>query len=253
MLAESVVRIRVTPVKDSVLVSIGLFACLASFPQPAAERLRLGRLDYVNLSAGRKVGDYTIDIRQVSGVEKHYAFEAVARFSNRFGGFESQQWTCVTTRGLQPISASLTFGNSHQLPAFSITYRSDRVTGFVRIRKGPEAGKTRAVDTILPRDTFDQRLDWATLVASDLQSGAQFRFNVYDPVIGLSHAYAQVGDVRRLRVPAGTFEVYPIVYKIAKSTGSEEYKIFVTQSQPRLLIREDFENGVVGQLAKIEQ
>ncbi|MGB6986235.1 MAG: hypothetical protein WBD74_09725 [Candidatus Aquilonibacter sp.] len=184
---------------------------------------------------------------------KHYDFLAAARFSNGFNGFRTQRWECVTTSALEPISATLSFGNPSQPPIFDIKYASGRVTGFVLRRKGPNAGTRRSIDTALPSGTFDQRVDWATVLASDLNPGSRFRFNVYDPSIGLSRAEAQVGPATRITVPAGSFNVFPVVYTIAKSSGTETYKVFVTRALPRLLIREDFQNGVVGELVRIDQ
>jgi hypothetical protein len=237
-----------------------LMACAVKYPssggvpfaRPDAERMRLGEFEYSNSSGGKKVGDSTITIRLVDGLRRRYEFAAIARFSTGFSGFGSQHWMCVTTPTLEPILATLTFGDSTHAPTFEISYASGRVTGFVRNRKGPDAGVRRSVSAALPSGTFDQRVDWATVLASDLEPGTRFQFNVYDPSIGLSRAKGQVSAARWVRVPAGSFDVYPVVYEIVKSSGTERYEVFVTRETPRMIIREDFQNGVRGQLVRIE-
>ncbi len=215
--------------------------------RPDGRRLRLGEFEYRNVSGGKIVGEDAMSIRLAESPSR-YEFRADAKFSSGFHGFSSQHWECVTTPALQPVSARLTFGNATQPPVFAITYAVGRVTGFVLNRKGPDAGKRRSVDAALPAGTFDQRVDWATVLASPLAPGRRFEFNVYDPSLGVSHADAKVGAALRVRVPAGSFDVYSVVYRIAKSTGTETYKVFVTRASPRMLVREDFQNGVVGEL-----
>lgn len=239
---------------------LSLTACAVRYPslggvpfaRPNAERMRLGEFEYSNSSGGEKVGGSTITIRLVDGLRRRYDFVATATFSTGVSGFSSQHWECVTTPALEPIFATLTFGDSSHAPTFEIRYASGRVTGFVRSRKGRDAGVRRSVSAALPSGTFDQRVDWATVLASDLEPGTQFQFNVYDPSIGLSRAKGQVRAARWVRVPAGSFDVYPVVYEIAKSGGTERYAVFVTRDIPRMIIREDFQNGVLGQLVRIE-
>lgn len=217
---------------------------------PDAHRLKTGQFQYLDLYQGKNVGTGTITIGKRPD-SANYDFSAVATFpsSTGFKGFQSQRWECITTSALKPISATLAFGKGSNIPpVFDLKYLSGRVTGFALNRKGPNAGAKRPVDTILPANTFDQRVDWATILASDLQAGRQFEFNVYDPGTGVSHVAVRVSSLELLHVPAGTFDVYKVVYRIEKSSGTEQYEMWPSRNVPRTLVQEKFPNGDVGEL-----
>lgn len=217
---------------------------------PDAQRLKIGEFQYQDVHQGKNVGTSTITIRKLRH-STNYGFSAVATFprSAGFKGFESQRWECVTTSALKPISAMLTFGQGSEMPPiFDIKYVPGRVTGFALNRKDPNAGSTRPINAALPANTFDQRLDWATILASDLQTERHFEFNVYDPGTAVSHVVVQVGPSEALHVPAGIFAVYRVLYRIEKSSGTEQYEMWPSRSIPRTLVQERFPNGVVGQL-----
>lgn len=218
---------------------------------PDAHRLKTGQFLYQDLYQGKNVGTGTITIGQRAGSNR-YEFSARATFPSGTGfqGFQSQRWECVTTAALRPVSATLAFGEGRSVsPVFDLHYVPGRVTGFALDRKGPPAGARRSVDQALPADTFDQRLDWATILASDLEARRQFEFNVYDPGTGVSQVTVQVGAPEPVHVPAGTFDAYRVIYRIDKSSGKEEYEVWPSRAVPRLLIQERFPNGDVGELA----
>lgn len=102
----------------------------------------------------------------------------------------------------------------------------------------------------MPAGIIDQRIDWAAVMASDIARGRALRFSVYDPSLGVSPVTATVGDAERITVPAGTFEVYPITYHIAKATGTEQYRVFATRAVPRMMVREVFPDSIVTDLAE---
>jgi hypothetical protein len=217
--------------------------------RPDAHRVRTGQFQYQDTDHSRKVGGGTIIVRELphSG---NYDFSAYLPQAVR--GFDSQRWECITTRTLQPVSAMLSFGRGGaNPPVFDIHYSAGRVTGFVINRKEPHPGEKRLVNDVLPADTFDQRVDWAAVLASGLAAGRQFEFNVYDPGIGVSHVTVRVASSERIQVPAGCFEVYPVFYRIQKKTGTEEYEISASRDLPRLLVREKFPNDIVTELVAI--
>ncbi len=88
------------------------------------------------------------------------------------------------------------------------------------------------------------------MCASKFNSNRDLEFNVYDPA-GISHVLVQKGPLESVRVPAGQFAVYPITYKIKKRTGTETYKVFVTQGEPRIMIREIFPDGSQSDLISV--
>lgn len=227
---------------------------MAIQPGPDVHRLRTGTFQYQDKYQGREVGSGKITIRELPN-SANYEFSAVSTFpaSTGFTGFQSQRWECITTSALEPITATLTFGRGNDKPpVFDLKYASGRVSGFVLHRKGPDSGAKRSVDTTLPANTFDQRLDWATILASKLRSGRQFEFFVYDPGTGVSRVAVRVGSAESLHVPAGTFDVFRVIYRIENSGATKQYQIWPSRSVPRILVKEKFPNGDVGELVGLD-
>ena len=204
-------------------------------------RLRTGTFEYHDFTGSKDLGTSRIVIDQARGSD-------VIRFSSVVSGSLSERWQAVAKLSFEPISASLSFGEAQRTPAFRISYKRGRVTGFMVERKGPKTGAKHAIDESLGPDIVDQRIDWAAVSASDFGAGPEFEFDVYDPGIGISHVLARHGSAQSVRVPAGEFEVHPITYEIAKRSGTEVYTVFVTRDPPRILVREDFPNGVESEL-----
>lgn len=226
-----------------VLVACGLLyaALTAQTRQPSVQRefdagrLKLGTFVYRETQAGKDAGKSEIEIERIEGTGN-------LRFSSVVTGVFSQQWSVITTPELSPISARLSFGQTAQTVAFDLTYAGNKVSGFSLERSGPKAGTKRLIDDVIPAHTVDQRIDWAAVSASDLNSNRNLEFQVYDPS-GLSRVLVQKGELEFVRVPAGRFAVYPITYKITKGTATESYKVFVTQGEPRIMVREIFPGG----------
>jgi hypothetical protein len=214
--------------------------------RPDGHRLRTGQFIYRDSSNGKQLGTSRIAI-ELTAVGGNYDFSAETI------GYGDQQWESIATPSFAPLSAKLSFGKAeNSSPAFDLTYVPGRVTGFMvtHTHSKPESGMKRAVDAFVPADTVDQRIDWATVLANDLQPGGRFQFSVYDPGIGVSHVLAQVGPLERIHVPAGFFHVFRITYRVDKATGTEQYVVFASQSLPRVMVREDFPDGTRSELAE---
>lgn len=41
-----------------------------------------------------------------------------------------------------------------------------------------------------------------------------------------------------------------VTYWVKKSTGAERYIVYVSESLPRFMVREDFPDGTIGELVK---
>lgn len=219
-----------------------------------ATRLKTGLFIYQdrNHDDGSVVGSSRILIRRV-GHESDYEFSNLATFASGFLGFHSQRWNAVASVRFQPKSADLSFLNGNEVaPIFDISYRAGRATGFVVSRLSDGASKKSYVNDPIPADTVDQRIDWATVIANDLKAGRHFEFNVYDPKSGVGHVQADVGALSDVRVPAGDFVSYAIDYRIHKVNGVEHFRVFASKETPRFMVREEFPNGVVTDLVRIE-
>ncbi|WP_445144957.1 hypothetical protein [Dyella sp. Tek66A03] len=219
-----------------------------------ATRLKTGLFAYQdrNQDDGSVVGSSRIVIRRL-GNESEYEFSNLATFTSGFLGFHSQRWTTVASKRFQPKSAALSFLNGSEVaPIFDIIYQAGKATGFVVSRSSNEAAKKSYVNDPIPADTVDQRIDWAAVIANDLEVGRHFEFNVYDPKGGISHVQADVGALIDVHVPAGDFVSYAIDYRIHKANGIEHFRVFASKESPRFMVREEFSNGVVTDLVRIE-
>ena len=212
--------------------------------RPDAHRLRTGQFVYRDSTNGKKVGTSRITIETTAaGGDYDFSAETI--------GDSDQQWESIATSSFVPLSAKLSFGKAaNSSPAFDLRYTLGRVSGYAVNRTGPNLRSRRSVDAFVSADTVDQRIDWATVLASDLQPGGHFQFSVYDPGTGISHVLAQVGPLERLHVPAGFFNVFRITYCVNKATGAEKYIVFASEHLPRVMVREDFPDGTSSELVE---
>jgi hypothetical protein len=210
--------------------------------QPDAHRLQTGQFDYRDTSDGKPLGMSRIVIEKAGG-GKEYDFSAETL------GYGDQQWESIATPSFVPISARLSYGKAgHRSPSFDLRYTAGKVSGFAVNHARSENAMSHSVDAPISLDTVDQRIDWATVLASDLKPGVHFRFSVYDPAIGVSPVFAQVGPIEEVRVPAGVFRAFRIGYRVEKATGTERYIVFASEQRPRVMVREDFPDGTVSEL-----
>jgi Protein of unknown function (DUF3108) len=193
-----------------------------------------------------------IAIRGLAGSED-YAFTADIKFAAEFGGFSSQRWEAITTLRFEPVSSKLTFVRGAQAtPVLELAYSSGRVSGYFVDRKAGAFGAKRMVDAALPANTVDQRIDWAAILATSLEPGQRFEFNVYDPTTGVGTVTGRVGQVEKIKVPAGSYRAYRINYEMEKAGKSEHYEMFASLDSPHVMIREQFPNGVISELVDPE-
>lgn len=211
-----------------------------------ARRLQTGEFTYQDSAQGKVLGESLISIRQSAG-DSNYHFSAQSL------GYFDQHWESVASATLTPISAQLTFGKGPDQPkAFELNYSNDKVTGFTHHRHSAEPNTQIPVNASIDPNTVDQRIDWATVMAFDLHKGSRYEFKVYDPNIGSSEVHVRVSPRRRIHVPAGSFNVFVITYRVKKSSGAERYVVYATGGLPRFMVREDFPDGTISELLKRE-
>jgi len=215
-----------------------------SAAKPEASRLKTGVFIYQDLDRGQDAGRGTITIRKLPGSD-NYSFSAEIK------GKFSQSWESIAMVDLQPVAAKLRFGEGKDArPAFELKYSAGKVTGRAYPRDAASS-LGRVIEASLPAGTVDQRIDWAAVLAAELETGKTFVFNVYDPSTGVSRVTAEVGPVENVRVPAGSFEAYRIAYQVEKADKVETYRVLASRGPQRMLVREEFPNGLVTELTKI--
>ncbi|HEX3435882.1 MAG TPA: hypothetical protein VHT24_03870 [Pseudacidobacterium sp.] len=211
-----------------------------------AQRIKLGTFTYRDLEHRNEVGRGIITIKTAAAGK--YVFRAKATFAADFQGFHSQQWETVATTALEPVSAKLAFVRDSEISSvFDLEYNSGSVTGFVIRHK-----EKQLVSATVPTDIVDQRIDWAAILSSNLEPGRKFEFSVYDPGTGISRVAVQVDQLEEIRVPAGSFRAYRVLYQIEKAGTTEHYQILVSQDSPHMMLREEFPNGIISELVHMD-
>jgi hypothetical protein len=212
-----------------------------------AGHLKQGTFSYHDMDRGKQIGTSSISIRILAN--GNYEFSNNATFTEGFSGFHSQHWQAIAASNFEPISANLEFvDGSQSSPVFDLRYAAHRVSGFVVERKASVPSGKRPIDDRILENTVDQRIDWAAAISSSLSSGKQAEFSVYDPSTGVSRVIEHVGKSETIETPAGSFSAIRITYEVEMRGKVERYVVFTTRKTPRLLIREDFPNGVVTEL-----
>jgi hypothetical protein len=88
-------------------------------------------------------------------------------------------------------------------------------------------------------------------MSGDLTPGREFSFRVYDPLLGVSDARGRVVSVEAVATAVGTFTAARVSYTIEKPDRAETYQVLVNRSGPRMMLREEFPNGAVIELARV--
>jgi hypothetical protein len=226
-------------------------ASASTAASPDAQRVKTGHFTYRSFDHGKTVGKGEIAIAMDS-VSGNYTFSEDFDFSEEFEGYRSQRWESVATSAFDPISAKLSFlEKSGYTPVFDLKYAEGKVSGFSVERatangnsqNDSQSPKKRTVNASLPKNTYDQRIDWAVVLGCDLDHQKQFEFNVYDPNTGVSHATAELKSLEHVQVAEISIEAYRVIYRIEKLGGTETYQVLVSQTFPHILLREEFPNG----------
>lgn len=227
-----------------------LFTLLLIYPATAqqfdATRLKTGTFAYTVRDKQKEIATGVLSIERRS--PGSYAFQGT------FTAAACQHWESNAGRNFEPVSALLRFckdGTNRAI--FELDYKSQRVSG-VKYQGKPPDIKSVKVDSAVPANTVDQRIDWAAVMALNLKPGLKYQFGVYDPGTGISPLVGSVDGAEHATVPAGSFEAYRLVYQMKKPGGDEHYQSWVTVNTPRVLLRIRFPDSsivdLVGQKAK---
>lgn len=209
---------------------------LATNPPFNANRLKPGAFEYRMMKRGSEIAKFTVTVAKLPNGNFHFTGEAA--------GF-NQNWESIATPLFHPISAMLRMQRKDgKMYSMNLKYDGDRVTG----SQQTEPSASSKIDSHIPAGMVDQRIDWAAVMASDLEIGAKLHFTVFDPATGVSAVTGETIRAERVTVPAGTYDVVRVIYEIAKSKGTERYEVLATKSLPRMMVREDFPNGTSSEL-----
>jgi hypothetical protein len=212
-----------------------------------ANHLKLGHFKFRTLQDGKDVGEDEITVQKNPATGN---FE----FSDEIEGKFAQQWSATTTPQFKPIAAKLAFGSGDaRRTAFEFVYKDGRAIGTTTPRTQGAPSQPTAFDVAVPADTVDQRIDWASVMTLDLNAGGHFEYHVFDPGTGVSRISINISGPETIKVPAGSYEAMRISYRIEKANGTEVYQVLTNRHGPRMLLREEFQNGAVTDLIGIRE
>ena len=226
------------------LAALAALTVLSAAPAFDAARLKTGRFSYDVRDRQTVVAAGVLQVaRDATG---GYAFDGT------FTAAVCQRWESTATRAFAPQTARLRFcKDGTDRHVFELAYTPGRVTG-ARFVGTPPQVERRVVDAPLPDGIVDQRIDWAAVMALDLEPGLAFRFDVYDPGTGISPLIGRVQGAEEADVPAGRFKAYRVVYQMNKAGGAEHYQSLVTVQVPRMLLAITFPNGTTSRLLEYQ-
>jgi hypothetical protein len=205
-----------------------------------ATRLRTGRFDYRMLKASKEIAKGTLTIEKTT--------DGNLRFTGEFAGF-NQKWESIATPMFNPVSAMLRMQlRDGKMYLMNLKYEDGHVAG----SEQKESSPSNKIDNHVPPGTVDQRIDWAAAMSRALEVGDKFKFTVFDPATGVSRVIGEVIRDEKIIVPAGTFDTVRVIYQIEKTKGTERYEVLATKAMPRMMVREDFPNGISSELVSIK-
>jgi hypothetical protein len=214
-----------------------------------AARLKTGRFTYVDIQNGQEGSPSTCTIRRLG--------DGRYRFTCDFPSFE-QSWSTVATPDMAPVQTALSMRTkAGGLYKMDLTYSGRHATGAVAISEsanGTEVKPAKSlVEADIPASTVDQRIDWATVMATALQPGQQFHFNVYDAKTATSRVTCSISDAGLMHTSLGDFRAIRLEYEVSKDSGPEKYTVYATRELPRMMLREDLPGGLTSKLIRVDE
>ncbi|HEV7705158.1 MAG TPA: hypothetical protein VGO46_12740 [Gemmatimonadaceae bacterium] len=219
--------------------------CDAESRQPAphirASTLRQGRFVYRETVAGKDTSTFTLEIRRRA--------DGTWRFTGEGSG---QRWESITDADFHPRSAMLSMSRHGRPYEFHLRYTGDSAFAVVTRVDSAEHAISDSSAALIRGPTIDQRIDWASLMASDLGEGNSAAYEVYDPATGSSRLTASASSGPTIASPDGPHATIKLDYTICKAGKSESYTVFATKGRERTMLREDLRGDIVAELVRVE-
>jgi hypothetical protein len=210
-------------------------------PHFSASTLLEGRFIYRETTAGKDTGTFTLEIRRRAG--------GTWRFTGEGGG---QRWEAITDSAFRPRSSELSMRRHGRPYGFQLRYADDSVFALEMKYDSAYNPIKERTSAAIHGTTIDQRIDWASLMASDLAVGQSATYTVYDPATGSSQLTASASEGPALASPDGAHATIKLEYTICKAGERESYTVYSTKESPRRMLREDMRGTVVSELVRIE-
>jgi hypothetical protein len=212
-------------------------------PSFDASRMREGRFTYDLTEDGSAAGQFVLTIRRQPNGTWKLTGDAI--------GFE-QHWDAVTTAQFKPLRATLIMRRQDQPYRMELRYNAEHVTAIEITSNGAATQSHKSRTEKSPAATVDQRIDWASMLASDLVPGQTAGFYVFDALTGSSPLCASASRAPRMSSPLGDQNVIRFDYRVNKRGETEAYTVYATDAIPRVMLREDLRGHEVAILSRVE-
>ena len=219
--------------------------CAATTAQPPsfdAGKLRQGRFTYTITEDGKPAGQFVLTIRRAADGSLRLAGDAVG---------SDQHWESETTRSFKPKKAALSLIRHGQPYRMELVYSAHRVTATETTGQAPHAQRTIRQIAIAAA-TVDQRIDWASVMATNLTPGQAAAYRVFDALTGSSPLSVRAASAGVMASPLGDRAAIRLEYQVCKRGQAEPYVVYATREAPRVMLREDLRGHEVSILTRIE-
>lgn len=213
----------------------------AGSPHFNAATLRQGRFVYREITAGKDTGVFTLEIRRRP--------DGTWRFTGDGGG---QHWESVADAHFRPRRAELSFLRKGRPYRMRLVYDTHSVRALETLQDSTGATIEKRSSAVIAPLTIDQRIDWASLMASDQSMDGVVRYHVFDPTTGSSTLIASATEGPTMNRLGAFHPTIALGYTICKAGKAEDYTVYATRDSARVMLREDMRGNVVSDLVRIE-
>jgi hypothetical protein len=210
-------------------------------PRFNAATLRQGRFVYREIVAEKDTGIFTLEIRRRPG--------GTWRFTGEGGG---QHWESIADADFRPRSAELSLRRKGRPYRMRLDYSARSVRARETQQDSTGAIIEKRSSRALQPPTIDQRIDWASLMASDVSENGVYSFQVFDPASGSSTLLASGSRGPTMNRLGGWHATMALSYTICKGEEAEDYTVYATTDSARVMLREEMRGNVVAELVRID-
>jgi hypothetical protein len=216
----------------------------SSAPPPAfdAGKLKEGRFTYDLTQDGKPAGQFVLTIRRAADGSVRLAGDAVG---------SDQHWETETSRSFEPRRAQLSLVRRSEPYHMELVYRAGSVTVTETTGSSPRARRSERQAAIGPA-TVDQRIDWASVMATALSPGQTAAYQVFDAATGSSALTVRAEHAGVMASPIGDRPAFRLEYQVCKRGLAEPYVVYATRETPRFMLREDLRGHEVSVLSRVE-
>jgi hypothetical protein len=234
--------IMAPPPEFPAAVEMACPSAAAAAPAFDANKLREGRFTYDLTDDGRPARRFVLTIRRTA--------DGSVKITGEAEGVD-QRWESQASRSFAPQRAELSLSRRGEPYHMELAYHAGRVTVVETTGRAPQARRTERQASV-GRATVDQRVDWASVMATTLLPGHAAAYRVFDALTGSSVLTVHAEHAGTLSSPIGDRPAFRLEYQVCKRGAPESYVVYATRETPRFMLREELRGHEVSILSRVE-